>query len=224
VTQVPQAFFLPLPQLHGGFECLKLGRVIEGAPLARRTRIHERNPQDARRRDGRVAYTLGCMERLIVSVCLLASALAAVPSAGQVHPQDGIDRNLQERAAREREFHIRLQEDTPVPPRPVVSGETGLKFYLPTPGSEILRREKAAPAPAQPRLAPGKSVVDGETQLRESQRRRQIELQTQTQNLPEPVRQQTLQSQQLGFDRETSAQDLGSRILRDSSRALGAPR
>jgi hypothetical protein len=149
---------------------------------------------------------------------------AGVPAAGQVHPQDGIDRNLQERAAREREFHVRLQEDTPAPPRPVVPGETGLKFYLPTPGSEIVRREQAGPAATPQRLAPGKSVVDSETQLRESQRRRQVELQTQTQNVPEPSRQQTLESQQLGFDRETSAQDLGSRILRDSSRALGAPR
>jgi hypothetical protein len=143
---------------------------------------------------------------------------------GQVQPEDGIDRNLQERAAREREFHVRLQDERPTPPRPVVPGETGLQFYLPTPGAEILRREQAAPAATPQRLAPGKSVVDSEAQLRESQRRRQIELQTQTQNVPEPSRQQTLESQQLGFDRETSAQDLGSRILRDSSRALGAPR
>jgi hypothetical protein len=165
------------------------------------------------------------MGRFLLSTYLFLAGLAcAVPSAGQVHPQDGIDRNLLERAAREREFHVRLREDTPGLPPPALSGETGLKFYLPTPGSEILRREQAAPAPAQPRTAPGKSAVDGELQLRESQRRRQIELQTQTQNVPDPARQQTLQIQQLGFDRETNAQDLGSRILRDSSRALGAPR
>ncbi len=51
-----------------------------------------------------------------------------------------------------------------------------------------------------------------------------MELQTQIQNRPEPERQQILQIQQLGFDRETSAQELGSKIMRDSSRALGAPR
>lgn len=155
---------------------------------------------------------------------LLAGLATSIPAVGQVHPQDGIDRNLQERAAREREFHVRLQDETPTPPRPMVPGETGLKLYLPTPGSEILRRGEPVRPPAPPRLAPGKSVVDSETQLRDSQRRRQIELQTQTQNVPEPSRQQTLDSQQLGFDRETSAQDLGSRILRDSSRAVGAPR
>ena len=38
------------------------------------------------------------------------------------------------------------------------------------------------------------------------------------------TREQGERTEQLGFDRETSAQDLGSRILRDSSRALGAPR
>lgn len=165
------------------------------------------------------------MDRLSLSACLfLAGVAAAGPIAAQVHPQDGIDRNLLERAAREREFHVRLQEDTPVPRPPALTGETGLKFVLPAPGSEILRREPVAPGPAPLRTAPGQSVVDSELQLRDSQRRRQIELQTQTQNVPDPARRQTLQSQQLGFERETSAQDLGSRILRDSSRALGAPR
>ena len=41
---------------------------------------------------------------------------------------------------------------------------------------------------------------------------------------PEAERQQVLQIQQLGFDRETSSQDLSSKIMRDSSRALGTPR
>ena len=51
-----------------------------------------------------------------------------------------------------------------------------------------------------------------------------MELQTQIENRPEPERQQILQIQQLQFDRENSANDLGSKIMRDSSRALGAPR
>jgi hypothetical protein len=158
---------------------------------------------------------------MILAVAVLG---AATPALCQVHPQDGIDRNLQERVAREHEFHVRLQDDIPPPPRPIVPGQPGLKFYVPTPGSEILRRAEV-PQPATPaRTAPGKSVVSGDTQLLDSQSRRQMELQTQIDNRPESERQQILQVQQLGFDRETNAQDLGSRILRDSSRALGAPR
>ena len=154
----------------------------------------------------------------------MAALGTAVPALGQMHPQDGIDRNLQQRAAREDEFHVRLQDDAVPPVRPVVPGATGLRIYVPTPGSEILRRDvPRQPAPAA-RIAPGKSVVSGETQLRDSQSRRQMELQTQTDQRPEPQRQQILQIQQLGFERETSSQDLGSRIMRDSSRALGAPR
>jgi hypothetical protein len=155
---------------------------------------------------------------------LVAGLGVSTPALCQVHPQDGIDRNLQERAAREHEFHVRLQEDAPPLPRPIDPGKGGFKFYVPTPGSEILRREQVPQPATPPRIAPGKSVVSGETQLLDSQSRRQMELQTQIQNRPEAERQQILQIQQLGFDRETSAQDLGSKILRDSSRALGAPR
>jgi hypothetical protein len=164
------------------------------------------------------------MQLRTLVILVVAGLGASTPALSQVHPQDGIDRNLQERAAREHEFHVRLQDDTAPPPRPIVPGETGLKFYVPTPGSEILRRDGVRQPAAPPRVAPGKSVVSGETQLRDSQSRRQMELQTQIENRPEPERQQILQIQQLGFDRETGAQDLGSKILRDSSRALGAPR
>lgn len=157
-------------------------------------------------------------------VLVVAGLWTASPALCQVHPQDGIDRNLQQRAAQEHEFHVRLQEDTPPTPRPIVLGKTGLQFYLPTPGSEILRRDELPPPAAPPRAGTGKSVVSGETQLLDSQSRRQMELQTQIENRPESERQQILQIQQLGFDRETSAQDLGAKILRDSSRALGAPR
>ena len=149
---------------------------------------------------------------------------ASTPALSQVHPQDGIDRNLQERAAREHEFHVRLQDDTAASPAADRSRQDRLAVLRP-------HARKRDPAPRQrsatgapPRVAPGKSVVSGETQLRDSQSRRQMELQTQIENRPEAERQQILQIQQLGFDRETSAQDLGSKIMRDSSRALGTPR
>lgn len=157
---------------------------------------------------------------------VVLAGLSAGPALSQTNPQDGIDRNLQERAAREREFHVRLQDDTPPTPLTITPGTGGLRFYVPTPGSEILRADPAHQLRSTPPVAaaPGKSVVSGTTQLLDSQSRRQMELQTQIENRPEPERQQILQIQQLGFDRETRAQDLNSKILRDSSRALGTPR
>jgi hypothetical protein len=165
------------------------------------------------------------MQIRISAILVVAGLAAAAPALSQTHPQDGIDRNLQQRAAREQEFHVGLQDDNTLPPpRPIVPGKTGLQFYVPTPGSEILRHDEVRQPAPPARGAPGKSVVTGETLLQDSQSRRQMELQTQIQNRPEPERQQILQIQQLGFDRETSAQELGSKIMRDSSRALGAPR
>lgn len=166
------------------------------------------------------------------TILLVAGLGAGGPVLAQNHPQDTIDRNLQAREANAQEFHVGLQNPGVPPPRPMARGQTGLqiyvpKIYVPSPGTEILRRD--APRPLAPAgvpqvVAPGKSVVGGELQLRDSQARRQMELQTQINQRPEPERQQILQIQQLGFDRETSSQDLGSRILRDSSRALGTPR
>ena len=160
----------------------------------------------------------------------VAVAAALVNSAAaQVQPQDGIDRNLQQRAVREHEFHVGLEQSIPIP-RPYVAGKSGLQIYVPTPGSEILRRDKPLPAPQQQQVTPGNSVVSGDVLLQDSQSRRQMELQTQLQNPSDPgaaaeaARQQALQIQQLQFNRETSSQDLGSKIMRDSQRALGTPR
>jgi hypothetical protein len=171
--------------------------------------------------------------RTAISLCLVGLAVSTAAFA-EAQPQDGIDRNLQERAAREREFHVQLQESVPPPARPAVHGETGLKVYLPAPGGDILRREPPplpAEPPPQPRIIPSKSVVNDELQLTESQRRRQLELQTQLGTAPVPTtpqaetsRQQAVQSQQLQFERENRAQELGAKIMRDSSRAVGAPR
>ena len=163
---------------------------------------------------------------------MVLAAAGIDPAAAQVHPQDGIDRNLQERAAQEHEFHVGLQEDIPPVPRPIpissgksgASGTSGLQISIPSPGSEILRRDQAPPPAAPARVTTGKSVVSSDLQLQDSQSRRQMELQTQIENRPEPERQQILQIQQLQFDRENSANDLGTKIMRDSSRALGTPR
>ncbi len=162
-------------------------------------------------------------------ILLIAGLGAGVQALAQTHPQDGIDRNLQAREAREHEFHVGLQDDAVPPPRPMVPGQTGLQIYVPsagvsTPGTEILRRDVPRQPASMPKPAPSKSVVSGDLQLQDSQARRQMELQTQIDRRPDAERQQILQIQQLGFDRETSSQDLGSRIMRDSSRALGTPR
>jgi hypothetical protein len=157
------------------------------------------------------------------ALALVALAIALAPTAaGQSNPRDQIDRNLQQRAAREREFGVRLEEDRTLPPPITAQPGTGLKFYVPTPGSEILGREPAPAAHATPRrVEPAPAVVDSRIQLEDSQQRRQTGLQSQTQQIPEPQRQQMLDTQKLQFERETQAQDLGSRILRDSERAMG---
>jgi len=159
--------------------------------------------------------------RLSRSALTLLALFSAASVAAQPHPQDDIDRNLQQRAAREREFNVKLEEERVLPQPITVQPDGGFKIYVPTPGAEILRRE---PPPAAgstpPRVAPAPSVVNPQVQLDESQRRRQVELQTQTQQLPAPQRQQALDSQKLQFQRETQAQDLGSKILRDSQRAM----
>ena len=153
-------------------------------------------------------------------IAVVAIALAA-PTLAQQRPQDDIDRNLQERAARELRFQVRLQEDRELPP-PAITPNSGLQFVLPpTPGVEILRRQPTPTPVAPPRVQSGRSVVNGLTQLQDSQRRRQVELQTQTQTVPDPARAQRLDLQQLQFERETRAQQLGSSILRDSARAMG---
>jgi len=164
----------------------------------------------------------------VLGLWIAVLALPMNPVSAQVQSaQDGIDRNLQQRAAREHEFHVGLEASIP-PPRPYVPGKSGFQISIPTPGSAILQRDKPLPTQPQARVTPGQSVVSGDLQLQDSQSRRQMELQTQLQNRPDPgadaERQQMLQIQQLQFNRETSSQDLGSKIMRDSARALGAPR
>lgn len=159
--------------------------------------------------------------KAVRSALALLVLVGAASVAAQPHPQDDIDRNLQQRAAREREFNVKLQDDRTLPPPISVQPSGGFPIYVPTPGVEVLRREPPPAAGSSPRqVAPAPSVVNPRVQLEESQQRRQVELQTQTQQLPEPQRQPALESQKLQFQRETQAQDLGSKILRDSQRAM----
>jgi hypothetical protein len=162
----------------------------------------------------------------LVSIFLSGFANPAWP---QTTPQDGVDRNLQQREARQREFHASL-EDHRGPP-PALSGGFEPKWnfvLLPSGGEPPLRLPQGVtPAASSTRVPPQTSVVNGEVQLQDSQQRRQLELQlqtgvgTQVPGVPDPGRQQAAQAQQSGFERETRAQDLQSNILRDSARAMG---
>jgi hypothetical protein len=159
----------------------------------------------------------------------LAAWAIAAAALGQVTGQDAIDRNLQERAVRERSLSLRLNESPP-PPRPLAPAEItppGVVLYAP--GVELL--ERRPPPEIAPRAAvahPAPLVPSRQQQLDESQRRRQLELQTRLPSAPVPVlpaediaRQQSLQVQQLQFQREQAAERLGSEIMRNSERAMG---
>ena len=159
----------------------------------------------------------------------LLSIFLINPAWSQAPPQDGIDRNLQQREARQREFHASL-EDRRGPP-PTLSGgvEAKWNFLMLPAGSEPPLRlpQGVTPTPSAARVPSETSVVNGDVQLQDSQQRRQLELQlqtgagTQVPGVPDPGRQQSLQTQQLGFEREIRAQDLRTNILRDSARAMG---
>ena len=160
---------------------------------------------------------------------LIALALVPVGAFAQTPPaQDATQRSLQERAAQERGLSLRL-DDRPPPPRPMAPDEIRRNITLPTPGTEILRREPPPLIAPTPRVAaPGPAVPSSQQLLDESQRRRQLELQTQLPppNTPTPdpaqgvIRQQQQQTQQLQFEREQRAGSLGSEIMRESDRAL----
>jgi len=153
----------------------------------------------------------------------------ANPAWPQTTPQDGVDRNLQQREARQREFHASLEDHRGPPPALSGGFEPKWNFVLLPPGGEPPLRlpQGVTPAASSTRVPPQTSVVNGDVQLQDSQQRRQLELQlqtgvgTQVPGVPDPGRQQAVQAQQLGFEREIRAQDLQSNVLRDSARAMG---
>lgn len=156
------------------------------------------------------------MNPTIPGLCLLS--LLAPMAWAQVN-RDDIDRNLQERGAREREFHIELDAVPPITPQSPAL--TRRSVTLPTPGSGIVQpRERAAPPQRRAETTTAPSAVGGGVQLDESQRRRQLELQSQTRPLDETTRRPMLDSQQLQFEREQRANQLQLDIMRDSDRAM----
>jgi hypothetical protein len=158
----------------------------------------------------------------VTRLLLLAAALATSLSVqAQPRPQDDIDRNLQERAVREREFGVRLDEARPVPP-PKPDAEVSRSIVLPTPGTEILRRGPPPPRlTGKPAVVPVAPVINEQVLVDESQRRRLMELQTElsTRPIDDPTRRPTLDVQGLQFEGENRATDLHSRILRNAEGA-----
>ena len=156
---------------------------------------------------------------------VLSFVLAAGQSSSgwpQVSSQEQIDRNLQERAARERELTMRL-DAPPALPAPLPPAEVRRSVLLRTPGTEVLEPGRPLQPAPQPVVIPASPpVVTGTTLLDDSQRRRQEALQTENQRLPldDPARQRATQIQQNSFDREIRSQELGSTIMRESQRAL----
>jgi hypothetical protein len=161
------------------------------------------------------------------SLVALLAALPAIAMSQTPPARDALDRSLQERRAQESQLQLRLEGPVPVP-KPLAPEEITRSIVLPTPGTEILRRQPPPALPSTPRVAsPGPPVPSSQTLLDESQRRRQLGLQTQlpaTSGVPTPedvVRQQALDTQQLQFQREQRAGQLGSDIMRNSERAMG---
>jgi hypothetical protein len=138
--------------------------------------------------------------------------------------QDGIDRNLLERRQREVQFGVSLYDE---PPRAALSAPTDLRqpITLLPPGISPFRERVEAP-PAQrvppPRTSPSAGAAQDLQRLHSDQQQRQMQLQLQTRELPEAVRQQEAARQQLIFERENSAHELGAEIMRRSSEATGA--
>ncbi|MCW5621191.1 MAG: hypothetical protein KIS79_08810 [Burkholderiales bacterium] len=131
--------------------------------------------------------------------------------------QDDVDRNLQERRARQ--FELQMGLDPGPAPAPAPEAEVRRSLTLPTPGTTLLE----PPRPLTPRTPEVVERPSGRLRvpsLVDDQRRRQQGLQTQTRSVPEPARRQALEAQQLQFEREMRAEQLRLEIMRNSERAL----
>jgi hypothetical protein len=155
------------------------------------------------------------------TISIVAASLVLAGGSLAQTARDDIDRNLQERRVREREFHVDLYDAPPIAPQSPAL--TRRSVFLPTPGAGLFERSQPLRAPLRPPDAvPRSSAAEDSLQLDESQRRRQLELQSQTLPLEESLRRPMLDAQQLQFEREQRARQLQSEIMRNSERALRA--
>lgn len=167
--------------------------------------------------------SLDSLRRRLNSTCMRGAAAIALALPAAVFAQvarDDIDRNLQERAAREREFHVELDASPPsrVPPSPALERA---RVMLQTPGTGLFDVPSRAPVPSTAgAVVPSAPRASGPSLLDESQRRRQLELQSQTRFLDETQRRPLLDTQQYQFEREQRADQLHSDIMRNSERAM----
>jgi hypothetical protein len=152
--------------------------------------------------------------------CLVAAVLPAIAAAQRT---DDTDRNLLERTQREVRFGVSLYDEPPLPHAPTAAAPAMPITLLP-PGLNPLGDRR--PQPAQPAPVPSPDVPaslrhQDLERLQTSQQQRQQQLQLQNRELLEPARRQQSDSQQLIFERENRAQELGAEILRRSGAATG---
>jgi hypothetical protein len=157
---------------------------------------------------------------LMVIALFVAHTVQAQNAAQPQNPaQDGVSRNALERQQRENEFHVKLYDNAP----PKSTARTP-SLPLPLETSPRSTLDLGEPLPPNPRttqaIAPRVSDTAQQLQWDLSQQQRLQQLQQQNKDLPEPVRQQQMQIQQLQFDRENNAQGLHDRIMRDSQGSM----
>jgi hypothetical protein len=155
---------------------------------------------------------------------LFLLSAAALPCIAAAQATDATDRNLLERSQREVRFGVSLYEEPPLPRVPPAGAPTMPITLLP-PGINPLGDHR--PQPAQPASVPSPSEPASLRQqdlerLQTSQQQRQQQLQLQNRELLEPARRQQSDTQQLIFERENRAHELGAEILRRSGAATGA--
>jgi hypothetical protein len=144
---------------------------------------------------------------------LVASAALAVDP----RIQDDVDRSRQ--AQRARAFELQMDLDARSVPAPLPESELR-RSVAPSAGTGILDVLPRVPEAGETGVVDGPIDSVGVPAVTGDQRRRQQGLQAQTRKLPDAQRRQTLDVQQLQFERELQSERLRSEIMRNSERAL----
>lgn len=148
------------------------------------------------------------------------SSLLVATAALAVDPriQDDVDRSLQ--AQRARAFELQMDLDARPVPAPMPEAELRRSVVAPSAGTGILDVLPRVPEAGETGVVDGPIDSLGVPAVIGDQRRRQQGLQAQTRKLPDAQRRQSLDVQQLQFERELQSERLRSEIMRNSERAL----
>jgi len=157
--------------------------------------------------------------RSIAATVLAWLLIAATAQAVDPRIQDDVDRSRQ--AERARAFELQMDLDPGPVPAPLPEIEVRRSVVAPSAGTGILDVLPRVPEAGEVGAVAGPIDDVDVPRLIGDQRRRQQGLQAQTRRLPEAQRRQSLNVQQLQFERELHAERLRSEIMRNSERALG---